>query len=79
MFDNVVLAEYRCRYNWRDRKVQDIREGVFYPTRFASVQGTMLPLTPQDSLVVYRTRARRRAPARSSTPQLLLFEVVPTA
>jgi hypothetical protein len=78
-FDHVILAEYHCRYDWRDRRVKDVRPEVFHPTRFASPQGTLLPLTPRDSLVIYRTRARRRAPARSSTPQLLLFEVVPTA
>ena len=37
-------------------QVKDIREGVFYPTRFASPQGTLIPLTPQESLVVYRAR-----------------------
>jgi hypothetical protein len=78
-FDHVILAEYHCRYDWRDRRVKDVRPGVFHLTRFASSQGTLLPLTPHDSLVVYRTRARRRPPARSSTPQLLLFEVVPTS
>ena len=77
-FDNVVLAEYHCRYDWRDHKVQDIRAEVFYPTRFASPQLTLMPLTPQDSMVVYRARSsRRRAFRSSSMPQLLLFEVVP--
>lgn len=76
-FENVVLAEYHCRYDWRDRKVQDIREGIFYHTRFASPQGALFPLTPQDSLVVYHTRPRRhRGPHMSPVPQLLLFEVV---
>jgi transposase InsO family protein/transposase len=78
-FEHVILAEYHCRYDWRDRRVKDVRPGVFHLTRFASAQGTLLPLTPHDSLVVYRTRARRRVPVRSSIPQLLLFEVVPTA
>jgi hypothetical protein len=78
-FDHVILAEYHCRYDWRDRRVKEVRQGVFHPTRFAAPQGTLLPLTPQDSLVIYRARAKRRAPKRSPTPQLLLFEVVPTA
>jgi transposase InsO family protein len=78
-FDHVILAEYHCRYDWRDRRVQEVRQGVFYPTRFAAPQGTLLPLTPQDSLVIYRARAKRRAPAAPPTPQLLLFEVIPTA
>jgi hypothetical protein len=78
-FDHVILAEYHCRYDWRDRLVRDLRPEVFHPTRLASPQGTLLPLTPEDSLVIYRTRARRRALVRSSIPQLLLFEVVPTA
>jgi hypothetical protein len=78
-FDHVILAEYHCRYDWRDRRVKEVRQGVFHPTRFASPQGALLPLTPQDSLVIYRTRAKRRAPVRSPMPQLLLFEVVPTA
>ena len=77
-FDHVILAEYYCRYDWRDRRVKDVRQAVFHPTRFTSPQGTLLPLTPQDSLVVYRARARRRAPVPPPTPQLLLFEVVPT-
>ena len=77
MFENVVLAEYRCHDDWRDHTGQDIREGVFYPTRVASRQGRLIPLTPQDSLVIYRARAKRRAPSsRSPTPQLLLFEIV---
>jgi len=78
-FDHVTLAEYHCRYDWRDRRVKDVCPGVFHPTRFASPQGTLLPLTPHASLVIYRPRARRRAPTRSPTPQLPLFEVVPTA
>jgi hypothetical protein len=78
-FEHVVLAEYRCHYDWRDRKVTDIREGVFYPTRFAPPQGTLPPLTPQEFMVVYRTRpSRRRARRRLPAQQLLLFEVVPT-
>jgi hypothetical protein len=78
-FDDVILAEYHCRYDWRDRRVKEVRQGLFHPTRFASLQGALLPLTPQDSLVIYRARAKRRVPAPSPTPQLLLFEVVPTA
>ena len=77
VFDNVLLAEYHCRYDWRDRKVKEIRQGVFYPTRFQSPQGALFPLTPHDSLVVYHTRPRKhRGPRVSPAPQLLLFEVV---
>jgi len=47
--DHVVLAEYHCRYDWREHKVTDIRDGVFYATRFASTQGSLVPLTPQES------------------------------
>jgi len=79
MFEGVVLAEYHCRYDWQDHHVTDIGAGIFYPTRFMSPQGWLIPLTPSDSVVVYRARAPRRRGARvSSTPQLLLFEVVPT-
>jgi hypothetical protein len=79
-FDHVILAEYHCRYDWRERKVKEIRQGMFYPTRFASPQGTLIPLTSQDALVVYRARAaRRRTPSLPPTPQLLLFEVVQDA
>lgn len=56
---DAVWAEYHCRYDWRDRRVKDIRQGVFYPTRFAAPQVTLPPLTPQDSLVIYRARAKR--------------------
>ena len=67
MFDNGVVAEYRCRYDWRTHKVHDIRAGVFYPTRFAPPQGALIPLNPQEFLVLYRPQSRRY-PARKSFP-----------
>jgi hypothetical protein len=77
VFDNVVLAEYHCRDDWREQQVTDMRDGVFYPTRFASPQGTLIPLNPQDSLVVYRPRSLRGQARKSfSTRQLWLFELV---
>jgi transposase InsO family protein len=77
VFENVVLAGYRCHYDWRDHKVKNIREGLFYPTRFASPQGTLIPLAPQGSMVVYRAkRLRRQAPRLPPIQQVLLFEVV---
>src|SRR4029450_4361487 len=77
VLDNVVLAEYHCRYNWRTRKVTEIRDGVFYPTRFASPQGMLIPLAPQESFILYRpTSPRRPAGERVSRQQLLLFELV---
>jgi hypothetical protein len=77
VLDNVVLAEYHCRYDWREQRVTDLRDGVFYPTRFASPQGSLIPLNPQESLILYRPQVRRSSVRRpSSTPQLLLFELV---
>jgi hypothetical protein len=77
VFENVVLAEYRCRYDWREHHVREIRDGVFYPTRFAPRPGRLIPLTPQDSLVVYRAKSvKRRTSHVSAPPQLRLFEVV---
>jgi hypothetical protein len=65
-------------YDWRDRIVKDVGEGVFYPTRFASPQGTLIPLTPQESLVLYRAKPPRdRAPCIAPAQQLLLFELIP--
>jgi hypothetical protein len=79
VFDNVLLAEYHCRYDWQDRKVKEIHQGVFHPTRFQSAQGALIPLTPQDSVVVYHTRlSKRRVSRPAPVLQLLLFEVVPT-
>jgi hypothetical protein len=79
-FDHVILAEYHCRYDWRDRKVKDIREGVCHHTRYASPQRALIPLTPQETLVIYRARAsRRRGPRLAPARQLLLFELVQQA
>ena len=80
VFDNVVLAEYHCRYDLRERKVTDIRDGSYPPTRFASSQGSLIPLNPQESLGLYhptpmRHQGRRPFPAQ----QLWLFELVHTA
>jgi putative transposase len=80
VFDNVVVAEYRCHYDWRSRHVTNIRDGVFYRTRYASAQGALIPITPQESRVLYRSpsgRRRRRQP--SSMQPLLPFEWIPTA
>ena len=71
---------YCCRYDWRERKVYDIHDGVFDSTRFASAQGTLIPLNPQEALVVYRPHALRRPSRRPFPPQQLwLFELVHTA
>src|SRR5438132_3885189 len=51
LFDTVVLAEFHCRYDPRDRNAKDIRHGSFPPTRFPSHQGRMLALNPQESIV----------------------------
>jgi hypothetical protein len=79
VLDNVVLAEYHCRYEWRTRKVTDIRDGVWYATRFASPQTSLLPFNAQETLVLYRPRSvRRQVRWPVSAQQLWLFELVPT-
>jgi hypothetical protein len=79
VLDNVVLAEYRCRYDGQARKVTDIHTGTFYTTRFTSPQEALIPLNPQEFLVVYRPQApRRRALQRVPRQQLVLFELVST-
>jgi len=80
VLDHVVLAEYRCRYDWREHHVKGIRDGVFYPTRFASPQGALIPSTPQESLIVYRPKTTERLGQRPvPVQQLWLFELVQTA
>jgi hypothetical protein len=80
VFDNVVLAEYHCRYDGQDRHVKEIRDGVFFATQFASPQGALIPLNAQESLVLYRPKAyRSQAPLPFPTQQLWLFELVHTA
>ena len=78
VFENVVLAEYYCRYDLRDRKVKDIRDGRFYPhDDFASKQGSLIPLNPQESLVLYRQKsAPRQVRLPFPAQQLWLFELV---
>lgn len=80
MYDEVVLAQYHCQYDGRVRKVTTLEHSAFYPTRFASPQGVLLPFTPQESLIVYRPASPRRpANSREASPQLLLFEVMRSA
>ena len=78
VLDNVVLAEYYCRYDMRDGKVKDIRDGRYYPhDDYASKQGALIALNPQESLVLYRQQSGSRQ-ARLPFPaqQLWLFELV---
>jgi len=79
VLDHVVFAEYHCRYDWRTHKVTAIRDGILPPTRFASPQGSLIPLNPQEALVLYRPQRLRR-PARLAFPaqQLMLFALIPT-
>lgn len=57
-----------------------MRDGVFYPTRFASPQGPLIPLTPHESLIVYRPKRPVALGQRPvSVQQLWLFERVQTA
>ena len=57
-----------------------MRDGVFYPTRFAALQGALIPVTPHDSLVLHRPKASgRRGPRAGPTQQLWLFELIHTA
>jgi transposase InsO family protein len=80
VFDNVLLAEYHCHYDLRHGKVTDIRDGSFYPTRFASPQGSLIPLNPQESLVLYRPKSWSRQPSLPfPAQQLWLFERVKMA
>jgi transposase InsO family protein len=77
VFDHVVLAEYHCRYDHRERRVKDIRDGRFYSTAFDSKQGSLIALNPQESLVVYRQKsAPRQARLPFPAQQLWLFELV---
>ena len=78
VFETVVLAEYHCRYDLRDRKVKDIRDGRYYPhDDYASKQGSLIALNPQESLVLYRQKsAPRQARLPFAAQQLWLFELV---
>jgi transposase InsO family protein len=80
VFDNVVVAEYRCRYDHREGKVKDIRDGSFPVTRFAASQGVLIPRNPQDAVVIYPPQPLpRQARLLCAPPQLGLFERVSTA
>jgi hypothetical protein len=70
------MKEYKTAF----RRAFDLTNRVvFHPTRFASPQERLIPLTPWDSSVVRQARAsRRRLPQRSPMQQLVLFEVVLT-
>jgi hypothetical protein len=77
--DHVVFAEYHCRYEWRTHKVTEIHDGIFYPTRFASPQRSLIPLTPQETVVLYRPQPLRHPARRAfAAQQLMLFALVPT-
>jgi len=76
VFNTVVLAEYHCHYHLREGKVTDIREGSFLRTRFASSQGTLLPVNPHEALVLYRPKATmHQAHLPLSAQQLDLFKL----
>ena len=59
VFDNVVVAEYRCHDQWRSRHVTTIRDGVCSRMRDASSPGALIPFHPQASRVRYYAPAGR--------------------
>jgi transposase/transposase InsO family protein len=77
--DNVVVAVYHCRYDLREGKVKDLRDGSFPPTRFAASQGALIPRAPHEVIVLYRPKSLLRH-IRVPLPiqQLWLFERVGT-
>ena len=76
-FENVMVAEYRCRYDWRQHKVQEVRDPAFHPTPFASPQLALIPLSEQEWIMVYRpSMPRRRQRPPEPCWQLVLFELV---
>ena len=67
-------------YDWRDHKVSEVRDGVFYPTPFAAIQGALIPLNEQEVLVLYRPKSRiRQTRLPGPAQQLWLFELVQPA
>lgn len=80
VLDHGVLAESHGRYAWREHTVTDIRDGLVYATRLASPQGALIPLTPQESLGLYRPKPMARQSQLSFPAQQLgLFELGKTA
>ena len=78
-FDHVILAEYHCRYDWRDRRVKEVRQGVVSPHPLCVAAGHPPPVDA-PGLPGHLSRAgQASSTAPPPTPQLLLFEVVPTA
>jgi transposase len=78
--EQVVLAEYHCRYDWQDHHVKDIAHGVLYPTRFASPQGTLFPGHPHDVVVLSRPQQLPSPGRRHDLPlPLWLFELLQLA
>jgi transposase len=76
--EQVVLAEYHCRYDWRAHQVKDITHGVWYPTRFTSPQELLFPAYPHEVVVLVQSHTLP-APRRvgSHLQQLGLFVLVP--
>jgi len=78
--EQVVLAEYHCRYDWQDHQVKDIAHGVWYSTRFTSSQALLFPGYPHDVVVLYRPQALSFQRRQDSRPQQLgLFVFMPPA
>ena len=76
-FENVVLAEYHCRYDWKEHRVKDVRNPVLYQTPFASPQQRLIPLNEQVCITAeYRPLTLCQRRCYNSEWQLVLFELV---
>jgi hypothetical protein len=80
VYDNVVVAEYHCRYDRRVQKVVNIHTGYFHHTRFASSQEMLLPRSAAERVILLPPhRPMHQACPPYPAQQLGLFEWTNTA
>jgi hypothetical protein len=75
-YQETLLARYRCAYDQRQRRIQDVSHPLLYPTPFASPQLELLELDEAQWIKVQQRAWYRRPPqVRQMAEQLLLLDV----
>ena len=72
-YRETLLAQYRCAYDRRQRRLHEVSHPTVYRTRFASPQLELIELDDAQWLKVQQRAFARRTPLKSAIEEQLAF------
>jgi transposase InsO family protein len=73
VYRETLIAQYRCAYDRRQRRLHEVSHPTLYQTVFASPQLELIELDDAQWIKVQQRALRRRTPQQTSRAEQLLF------